>query len=127
MATTGVVATAAAGVLSPMAANKANTAGRLLELAACGDIQPGQLPTDVAAPAWHQFVLPVPVGGGDGLGRARGALLSTTVALLAATAATVVIARTADADSAVGAASTSRHIGRHQNRRKSWECCLSSC
>ena len=94
MATTGVVVTAAAGVLSPMSANKANTVGRLVEVAVCTEETPvDPLPNDATDPAWHQFVLPIAVvGGTDPFRKARGALFSTVLLLVAAAVAAVWVA-----------------------------------
>ena len=91
MATTGVVATVAAGVLSPMAANKANTAGRLLQLALCDTADANELDEALTDPGWHELLLPVAIGSGP-VPRATGGLAFTAVALLGATVACVVLA-----------------------------------
>ena len=103
MATTGVVSTTVAGLFSPGAANKGNSLSRLVQVADChapeGDSSPGDDEEDeVMHPPWHQYVLPVPLHvGGSCAGavryrKANGALLSTSVVLVASFAACIVVA-----------------------------------
>lgn len=98
MATTGIASSAAAGVLSPTAANKANTAGRLVAMLRCGQTSADDDDDNVGDPPWHQYILPIAVGSDEAFAKAVGALLSSAVGVVAGAVLCAVVALRLPAD-----------------------------